>query len=216
MTVGELIPLLTKPNTRFVYLKKKVPAMTYTRMATALAEQNLYGVFRESDPIRTYPTGSLVGPIVGFVGGDGAGKAGLEMQAEHPAGRGRGPGGLRERAQRQQDPARQQQGHAGAERARLPADPGLRAAVGGPAAGGPAGGQDQGRLRLRHHHEPQDRRGPGAGAGADVRLERPEVIVEEEPQPAGGDGPVRARQRAEDPHLGGPDRLRHGRRRTPG
>jgi len=80
MTVGELIPLLTKPNTHFVYLKKKVPAMTYTRMAAALAEQNLYGVFRESDPIRTYPTGSLVGPIVGFVGGDGAGKAGLESK----------------------------------------------------------------------------------------------------------------------------------------
>lgn len=80
MTVGELIPLLTQPNTHFVYLKKKVPAMTYTRMAAALAEKNLYGVFRESDPIRTYPTGSLVGPIVGFVGGDGTGKAGLESE----------------------------------------------------------------------------------------------------------------------------------------
>lgn len=80
MTVGELIPLLTKPNTHFVYLKKKVPAMTYTRMAAALAEKNLYGVFRESDPIRTYPAGSLVGPLVGFVGADGSGKAGLESK----------------------------------------------------------------------------------------------------------------------------------------
>ena len=36
MTVNELNPLLTKPNTRFVYLKKKVPAMTYSRMAAEL------------------------------------------------------------------------------------------------------------------------------------------------------------------------------------
>ncbi len=82
MTVEELLPLLTKRDTRFVYLKKQVPAMTYTRMAAELAEQNLYGVFRESDPIRTYPSGSLAGPIVGFVDGDGTGKAGLESSLQ--------------------------------------------------------------------------------------------------------------------------------------
>ena len=48
-----------------------------------------------------------------------------------------------------------------------------------------------------------------------VRLERPAEAIEEVPQPAGGDGSVRARQRAEDPHLGGADRLRHGRREHP-
>ncbi|HEY5847938.1 MAG TPA: hypothetical protein VIT42_14235, partial [Microlunatus sp.] len=80
MTVTELNPLLTKPNTRFVYLKKKVPAMTYTRMAAALADRNLYGIFRESDPIRTYPNGPLAGPIVGFVGADGNGLEGLEYK----------------------------------------------------------------------------------------------------------------------------------------
>ena len=82
MTVEELLPLLTKRDTRFVYLKKQVPAMTYTRMAAELAEQNLYGVFRESDPIRTYPAGELTGPIVGFVDGDGTGKAGLESSLQ--------------------------------------------------------------------------------------------------------------------------------------
>jgi cell division protein FtsI (penicillin-binding protein 3) len=80
MTVTQLHPLLTKPNTRFVYLKKKVPAMTYTRMAAALADRNLYGIFRESDPIRTYPNGPLAGPIVGFVGADGNGLEGLEYK----------------------------------------------------------------------------------------------------------------------------------------
>ena len=82
MTVEELLPLLTKRDTRFVYLKKQVPAMTYTRMAAALAEQNLYGVFREADPIRTYPAGDLTGPIVGFVDGSGTGKAGLESSLQ--------------------------------------------------------------------------------------------------------------------------------------
>ncbi len=80
MTVAELNPLLTKPNTRFVYLKKKVPAMTYTRMAAALAERQLYGIFRENDPIRTYPTGALAGSIVGFVNTDGVGVEGLEYK----------------------------------------------------------------------------------------------------------------------------------------
>jgi cell division protein FtsI (penicillin-binding protein 3) len=80
MTIEQLIPLLTKPNTHFVYLKKKVPAMTYTRLAAELAERNLYGVFRESDPIRTYPTGALAGPIIGFVGAEGEGLEGLEYK----------------------------------------------------------------------------------------------------------------------------------------
>ena len=80
MTVAELHPLLTKPNTRFVYLKKKVPAMTYTRMAAALGERELYGIFRENDPIRTYPTGTLAGSIVGFVNTDGVGVEGLEYK----------------------------------------------------------------------------------------------------------------------------------------
>ena len=73
----QLRPLLIKPNSRFVYLKKKVPAMTYSRMATELAERDLYGVFRESDPIRTYPGGPLAGSVVGFVSGEGKGQAGV-------------------------------------------------------------------------------------------------------------------------------------------
>ena len=79
MPVAELLPLLTKPNTRFVYVKKKVPALTYTRLATELSSRKLPGIFRESDPIRTYPGGTLASSVVGFVGADGNGLAGLEL-----------------------------------------------------------------------------------------------------------------------------------------
>ena len=75
-----LLPLLLKPKARFVYLKKKVPAMTYTRMAAELADRDLYGVFRESDPIRTYPGGSVAGPVIGFLDGEGRGQAGIEQK----------------------------------------------------------------------------------------------------------------------------------------
>ncbi len=76
---AKLTPLLTKPNSRFVYLKKQVPSLTYSRLSAELAEQDLYGVFRESDPIRTYPGGTVAGGLVGFVSNTGAGQAGLEL-----------------------------------------------------------------------------------------------------------------------------------------
>ena len=78
MSEGELMPLLTKPGTRFVYIKKKVPALTYSALAADLSSRHLHGIFRESDPIRAYPNGSVGASVVGFVGADGKGLAGLE------------------------------------------------------------------------------------------------------------------------------------------
>jgi cell division protein FtsI (penicillin-binding protein 3) len=80
----KLYTLLTKPNTRFVYLAKKVPALTYSKIAADLTSKKLYGVFRESDPIRTYPGGSVGATLIGYVDADGKGTAGLErsMNAE--------------------------------------------------------------------------------------------------------------------------------------
>lgn len=80
----KLFTLLSKPNTRFVYLAKKVPALTYSKIAADLTSKKLYGVFRESDPIRTYPGGSVGSSVIGYVDRDGKGMAGLErsMNAE--------------------------------------------------------------------------------------------------------------------------------------
>ncbi len=79
MSEADLMPLLTKPNTHFVYVKKKVPALTYSALAADLAKRKIYGVFRESDPIRSYPSGAVGSSVVGFVGSDGEGLAGLEL-----------------------------------------------------------------------------------------------------------------------------------------
>ena len=79
MTPEQLVPLLTTPNTHFVYLKKQVPALTYTALAGDLAKAGIYGVFREADPIRTYPNGSVGSSVVGFEGSDGKGLGGLEQ-----------------------------------------------------------------------------------------------------------------------------------------
>jgi cell division protein FtsI (penicillin-binding protein 3) len=78
MSEAELMPRLTKKGARFVYLKKKVPALTYSALAAELSDRHLRGIFRESDPIRTYPNGSVGASVVGFVGSDGEGLAGLE------------------------------------------------------------------------------------------------------------------------------------------
>src|SRR5215213_11078255 len=79
MQPGELAALLTKPNTHFVYIKKKVPAQTYTKISAELASRKIYGIFREPDPIRTYPGGTVGSLVIGFVGSDGKGLAGIEL-----------------------------------------------------------------------------------------------------------------------------------------
>ena len=79
MTTDQLVPLLTTPNTHFVYLKKQVPALTYTQLAADIAKAKFYGIFREADPVRTYPSGSVGSSVVGFVGADGKGLGGLEL-----------------------------------------------------------------------------------------------------------------------------------------
>ena len=106
MTEAELMPLLTKPNTRFVYLKKKVPALTYSALAADLVEPSpARHLPRERpDPHLPERLRRRLGRRLRRRRRQGPGRAGV--QARHSARRRRGQGDLRERTERQQDPAR--------------------------------------------------------------------------------------------------------------
>jgi cell division protein FtsI (penicillin-binding protein 3) len=87
-TARALSPLLGVPaadltaklskHDRYVVLKAKVPPET-TDAIDALA---LPGISFEDDPVRLYPAGAVGGQVVGFVGRDGAGLAGIEHTFE--------------------------------------------------------------------------------------------------------------------------------------
>lgn len=58
-----------------VLIKRKLPAEVSTR----IARQDLPGVFLEREPFRGYPEGSIAAQLLGFVGRDFEGLAGLEL-----------------------------------------------------------------------------------------------------------------------------------------
>ncbi|WP_344806588.1 peptidoglycan D,D-transpeptidase FtsI family protein [Microlunatus ginsengisoli] len=73
-----VLAALTRPKTQFAYVQKKVPALVYSKIAADLAAADIPGIYRLSDPIRTYPNGSVGASVVGFVGADGKGLGGFE------------------------------------------------------------------------------------------------------------------------------------------
>lgn len=84
---AEFIKALTKPNTQYSIVARKVPAAAYHRFAAELStvkvgppgrQSTIYGVFRESDPIRIYPEKTSSAAVLGFVGSDSMGQAGIE------------------------------------------------------------------------------------------------------------------------------------------
>ncbi len=81
-----------KPS-RYEVVARRVPAHTYNQLLAdmragvggeALGNDKLrwYGVFGESDPIRSYPNRQTASNVVGFVNGEGTGASGLEYARE--------------------------------------------------------------------------------------------------------------------------------------
>ncbi len=76
----DTVAKLRTPNTRFVYLQRRVPSWRAAAVLKDLSEHQLTGVFTERDPLRTYPEADVAATLVGLVGASGDGTSGLEQQ----------------------------------------------------------------------------------------------------------------------------------------
>ncbi|HKE53130.1 MAG TPA: penicillin-binding protein 2 [Actinomycetes bacterium] len=65
-------------HTRWVSLVSHVPPATWRQ----ISKLDLAGIFSEPQPLRTYPANSVAANVIGFVGADGHGLAGLERALE--------------------------------------------------------------------------------------------------------------------------------------
>lgn len=73
--------ILTTLNTNrsFVYLKKKIPQSTYELLKEITDSKNYNFVSYEKIPGRNYPNHSLASQLIGYMGDDGKGLAGIEF-----------------------------------------------------------------------------------------------------------------------------------------
>lgn len=69
---------LRKPDTRFVYLARKVPTWKADKAMKAIEKAGLSGVFSRRDTLRRYPGKDLAANVLGLVNSNGEGAAGLE------------------------------------------------------------------------------------------------------------------------------------------
>ncbi|HEU4948323.1 MAG TPA: penicillin-binding transpeptidase domain-containing protein [Kribbella sp.] len=86
-TYDKLLAAMTR-NGRFVYLARQVSPQVWNAISQELKDRNaakskagqplLTGIYTEADPIRSHPNGTLAANVVGIVGADGQGLAGLE------------------------------------------------------------------------------------------------------------------------------------------
>lgn len=74
MTVAEVRQAITGDRP-FAYVQKKVTPQVWRR----IEELEIPGILAETSAERIYPAGPLAGNLLGFLGGDGAALAGLEM-----------------------------------------------------------------------------------------------------------------------------------------
>ncbi|MDR2757825.1 MAG: transpeptidase family protein [Spirochaetaceae bacterium] len=82
MSAGEIRERIQYSSSDFIYLKKQVGQSTIQAIETAKAEGNLRGVNIENIAGRIYPEQELAGQLIGFVGDDNQGLAGVEYAFE--------------------------------------------------------------------------------------------------------------------------------------
>lgn len=67
-------------NTTFAYLKRQVDTDVAADVVNTLASEQINGVYTLADVKRVYPYGETGGQVLGFIGTDGHGLSGLELQ----------------------------------------------------------------------------------------------------------------------------------------
>lgn len=75
---SDLLKGLVKPNSKFQYLARRVTPKVWKSIKDELTEKKLVGLYTVADPVRTHPNGTIAANVIGFVGAEGKGMAGLE------------------------------------------------------------------------------------------------------------------------------------------
>lgn len=75
----DVLARLTKKNTRFVYVARRIPSTLAASVMDQLKKYEYAGIETRTDALRSYPAGDIGANLMGFMKDDGTPAAGLEM-----------------------------------------------------------------------------------------------------------------------------------------
>ena len=78
-SASDYLPTLSQ-DTTFAYVKRQVDTDVASDVISTLSKDGISGVYSLTDVKRVYPYGSVAGQVLGFIGTDGHGLSGLELQ----------------------------------------------------------------------------------------------------------------------------------------
>ncbi len=82
MDAEEVMDVISAPDRKFVYLRKKVDKSVYDDVRRVLSENGYTFVTMDGVPGRIYPSHSLASQLIGYMGSDGRGLAGIEYSQQ--------------------------------------------------------------------------------------------------------------------------------------